>query len=69
MLESKVIPKNLYVHFEGIFPFRVRPKIEYIGKKAKELPVLARKDGFEQLYSSCIVPVCMQLIEGEKADL
>ena len=40
--------------------------MEYFGEKAGEMPVLAARDGFKQLYSDDIVAIYRQLKEAEK---
>jgi hypothetical protein len=57
------IPKDLFVDLDGLC---VRPKIEYLGKMAEEIPVLARQDGLRQIYTDGIVSVYNSLKRGEK---
>lgn len=55
-----VIPKGLFVQFDGVSSL-VWPKVAYSGKDVRELPVLARQDGFEQLYTPDIIPIYKEL--------
>jgi hypothetical protein len=61
--ELETIPKDLFVDFDGL---SVRPKIEYLGKMAKEIPVLARQDGLRQIYTDGVVSVYNSLMKGRK---
>ncbi len=61
----EVVPKEFLVQFEGTSSF-VRPKVEYLGKYNTEMPVLARQDGFHQLYLNDNVSVYKGLKEGIK---
>lgn len=57
------IPKELVVCFEGV-SCPVRPKVEYLGKEAREMPGLARLDGFGQLYTPDLVQIYKVLKDG-----
>lgn len=58
-----MVPKELFVEIPGASSL-VRPKVEYLGKEAREMPVLARQDSLEQLYTDNIIPVYTELKSG-----
>lgn len=61
----ELVPKEIMVQFEGASSF-VRPKVEYLGRYNTEMPVLARQDGFAQLYMDNTIPVYIGLKAGRK---
>lgn len=61
----EVIPKELFVQFEGVSSL-VRPKVEYCAEEARKMSVLARQDGFEQLYTPDIIPIYRRLKAAEQ---
>ena len=63
----EVVPKELLVQFDGASCL-VRPQVEYLRKNANEMPVLARQDGFEQLYTDDLIPIWKGLKAGKDRD-
>jgi len=63
--QLEVIPKKLLVQFEKV-PYLVRPQVEYFGRKPREMPVLAKEDGFYQLYTSNVYSIVDALNIGKK---
>lgn len=63
--QLKLVSKELFVRFEGA-SLLVRPKVEYLAKEAREMPVLSRQDGFVQLYTNDLVPVYKGLRAGRE---
>lgn len=59
----ETIPKDLFVDLDGL---SVRPKVEYLGKTAKEMPDLARQDGLKQIYTDGIILVYNSLKRGRE---
>jgi hypothetical protein len=62
--ESDFVPKELLVQIEGVSSL-IRPKVEYPDTEARMLPILARQDGFEQLYSNDVITVRNALVKGQ----
>ncbi len=63
--QLETVPKELLVDFDGATSL-VRPKVEYLGREARKMPVLAKQDGLEQLYTDSLVPIYKGLRAGTK---
>ncbi len=63
-MQKLYVAEGLFAQFEGV-PSLVKPKVEYLEREAWKMPVLARQDDLQQLYTDAIVGVYRQLMAAE----